>query len=502
MLEYWRKRGVPGQLYFVTEFGFGALEDIDAVLEKYGPHPKEHMEDYAGFVKQKKQMEYTFERTGVKEIYPDLAALREAAQTLQANAHKFTVESFRSNPRMGGFNVVQLFDSNSNEVDGLVDFWRNKRKKSFYTFQQVNQPLQLIVQFSPFNPKAGSDVQVDVTLVNEDRISGAKTFSLRATGPSGSELFSRSESVDAQPWVTRLFSGKIRAGDEAGKITLQAELRDGTQVLLKKSEQLTVYHSRDFAWPSAGFALFDPQNRWPGVKTRSELHVRHYDPAAEQAELVVVPEFSGLWRQRAEFETFLRLIDQVRRGSTLLFLGIPSDGGPVFRQRSSGSIFNFSSLTLGAILGFGLSADSEGDTWGAFSGPYGWAAGNTRSGSPATRHAVFQGLPGPGLLDWEYGNIMSGRVPAVSRRSAESTGPAMPIVPLGSGKVAVCGFDLLDNLERDGLAEKLLSNLVGHLHKQLPAQLSARSPRDEEALQFHLRQIQDYWEKFLGQAKG
>jgi hypothetical protein len=30
--------------------------------------------------------------------------------------------------------VVHLFDSDANEVDGLVDFWPNKRKKSFHMF--------------------------------------------------------------------------------------------------------------------------------------------------------------------------------------------------------------------------------------------------------------------------------------------------------------------------------------------------------------------------------
>jgi len=497
VLEYWRKRGIAGQLYFITEFGFGALEDIDAVLEKYGPNPNRYMEDYLGFVKQKKQMEYTFERTGAKDVFPDLAALREAAQTMQANAHKFAVESFRSNPRVGGFNVVQLFDSNSNEVDGLVDFWRNKRKKSFYEFQKMNQPLQLIVQFSPFNPKAGSEVQIDVTLVNEDRISGAKTLSLRVTGPDGAELFSRTDKVEAQPWVTRLFSGKIPAGRQPGKMMIEAELREDSKGLLKKSEQLTVYHPREFAWPADGFALFDPQNRWPGAKNRSDLHIRSYDAQAERPELVIVPAFSELWRQRGDFENFVHLIDQVRRGSTVLFLGIPSDGGPIFGQRATGIIFNFSSLTVGAVLGFTLSADGESDTWGAYSGPYGWAAGNTRSGSPVTRHAVFAGLPGPGLMDWEYGNIMSGRMPAPYRMSTEQTGPALPIVPLESGKVAFCAFELLENLEQDGLSENLLSNLVGYLHKQLPAQLRARTEREEETLQFHRRQVQDYWDKFL-----
>ena len=498
VLEYWRKRGIPGQLYFVTEFGYGALEDIDAVLENYGPNPNKQMEDYHGFVQQKRQVENAYRRTSAHEIFPTLADLREAAQTVQANAHKLTVESFRSNPRLAGFNVVQLFDSNSNEVDGLVDFWRNKRKKSFYMFQQLNQPLQLIVQFSPLNAKTGGEVRVDVSLVNEDQIAGSKTFTLRAVGPSGTELFSKNETVEVQPWSTRVFSGQVPVGEEPGRMTLEAELRDGARVLVKKSEQLTVYHPRDFLWPQPGFAVFDPQKRWPLEQRPVHLRVHEYDPEVERPQLVVVTQFAGLWRQREEFHKFVQLIDQVRRGSTVLFLGVPSDGPPPFYHRLFGNIFNFSSLTVGAVLGFSLGANGESDAWGKYSGPYAWAAGNSRSGCPVTRHPIFQGLPGPGLMDWEYGNVATGEVAAPRRVSAEDTGPNVPIIPLESGKVVFCTYQLLDHFERDGLAEKLFSNLAGYLTGQLPPELRARSERESEWLQYHHAQVQDCWEKFLG----
>jgi len=497
VLEYWRKRGIQGQLYFITEFGYGALEDIDAVLDKYGPNPNKQMEDYRGFVAQKRQVENAFARTNAHEIFPSLADLREAAQTVQANAHKLTVESFRSNPRLGGFNVVQLFDSNSNECDGLVDFWRNKRKKSFATFQQLNRPLQLIVQFSPLNAKAGSKMQVDVTLVNEDKISGSKTLALRVIGPTGAELFSKTDTLQAQPWATRVFSGLVPVGSEPGKVALEAELRDGTRVVLRKSEQLTVYHSRDFHWPAEGFAIFDPQNRWPREKRPPELRAHDYDAEIDRPELVVVTQFTALWRQRNEFRKFARLVDQIRRGAIVLFLGIPSDGPPPHHHRGLGSIFNFSALTVGAVLGFSLNNNSEADAWGKYAGPYAWSTGNSRAGCPVTRHPIFQGLPGPGLMDWEYGNIVSGEVPVPVRLSAEDAGPDLPIISVESGKVALCTYELIDHLELDGLAEKLFSNLVAHLHQQLPSELRARSQREDEWLRFHQEQVQDCWDKFL-----
>jgi hypothetical protein len=497
VLEYWRRRGLPGQLYFVTEFAYGALEDFDAVLERYGAHPNGRMEDYRGFVQQKVELHNTYGRTNAHEIFPTVEKWREAAQTVQANAHRLTVESFRSNPRVGGFNVVQLFDSNSNEVDGLVDFWRNKRKKSFYLFQQLNRPLQLIVQFSPFNAKAGREVQLEVSLVNEDQIAGSKTLAIRATGPSGAELFSQTQTVEARPWSTRLFSGKVPVGPEPGRVTLEAELREGPRVLLNKSEQLTVYHPRDIVWPATGCALFDPQKRWPPEKRPQEPRISEYDPQAERPQLVVTTQFDGLWRQRDDFDKFVQLIDQVRRGSTVLFLGVPSDGPPPLHHRSMASIFNFSSLTIAAVLGFPVRSDGESDLWGKYSGPYAWAAGDTRTGCPVTRHPIFRGLPGPGLMDWEYGNVVAGEIAVPYRMPAEDTGPDLPIVLVESGRVAMCTYHLIDHLERDAIAEKLFANILLYLQSQLPTALRGRTDRETEWLQFHKAQVQDCWDKFL-----
>ena len=125
VLEYGRKRGIAGQPCFINEFGYGGLKDID--WRSMGRIPKSHR-GLQGLRRAEKQVEGAFVETARARFSPDVAALRESCPNSQANAHKFTVESFRSNPRVGGFNVVKLFDSNSNEIDGLVDFWRNKRK--------------------------------------------------------------------------------------------------------------------------------------------------------------------------------------------------------------------------------------------------------------------------------------------------------------------------------------------------------------------------------------
>jgi len=85
--------------------------------------------------------------------------------------------------------------------------------------------------------------------------------------------------------------------------------------------------------------------------------------------------------------------------------------------------------------------------------------------------------------------------------SSEDAGPDLPIITVENGKVAVCTFELLDHLKSDGLAEKLFSNLVAHLHQQLPTALRARTAREDEWTKFHQQQVQDCWDKFLSKSE-
>lgn len=484
MLAYLKTRGVEDQLYFVTEFGYGGLEDIDAVLEKYGSAPRPFVEDYQGFVRQKQDVEEALAKSDIQDLFPTLAAFREAAQSVQANAVRLHVEAMRSNPKLRGYNIVQLFDSNSNEVDGLVDFWRNKRKKAFAAIQELNQPVGLIVQCSPFNLTSGEEAEIQVTLFNEEQITGTKLVRLRAVDAAGSVALTAENSFEARPMTSVAFRKRVALNAGSGRVMLEAEVLDGARVVARKTASVYIYDPAKFRWPERGFALFDPQNRWSYQKPR--LSIRRFDPGANRPEVIVIPEFSALWKQRAEFENFLHAVKGARRGSTLLFLGVPADGAVPDKFRRIHFHLQFSPLTVASILGFRIDLVSGRGGWGRLVGPYGGGSGEASAGSPVMQHPVFEGCPGPGLMDWEYGNVATDQIVQPSISPVERTGPSIQILPFGAGKIVFCTLRLVDNLGSDALAEKLLSNLVGYLDGALPETLLPQSARDAEAFRFRM----------------
>lgn len=99
----------------------------------------------------------------------------------------------------------------------------------------------------------------------------------------------------------------------------------------------------------------------------------------------------------------------------------------------------------------------------------------------ARRHPVFDGLPGPGILDWDYyGSLIPQRVfeemdtPAETVAATFATGHnayvsgyhcglLLAAYPLGSGRIILNTFPVIENLGRNPVADRLLLNLVAWL---------------------------------------
>jgi hypothetical protein len=164
------------------------------------------MEDYAGHLRLKQMRDKAFnESTLLKSIFGNMENLREACQAAQADAVRLQTEAMRCNPGLGGYNYVQMFDSNAIEIDGLVDFWRNKRKKAFYAMQDVNKPLLLVIRCSRMNLRSNDDFELKVTLINELQISGSKRLKVRVQSPAATEVFTKKTTFEAKPWVSIVF---------------------------------------------------------------------------------------------------------------------------------------------------------------------------------------------------------------------------------------------------------------------------------------------------------
>jgi hypothetical protein len=245
-------------------------------------------------------------------------------------------------------------------------------------------------------------------------------------------------------------------------------------------------------WPRNGFAIFDPQDRWTPDHDPAPWGGSRVAGPTGNPSLVVAPAFQRLWEDRRNLEAFIDIVDEVKRGSTLIFLGVPSDGPPPQGMRFLALIDIYHALMAPSIVGFEFRTASASSPWaGLLGGPYAWSVGETDAGGYVTDHQVFAGLPGPGLMDWQYSAIIPRSTATMRRRTIDTTGDGIKIVKSGAGRIVFCTFRLLENFGRDGAGERLFANLLSYLEDGLPADLRDRTARETEARAFQATQVED-----------
>lgn len=498
LYDYQQTRGAGGQLCFFSEYGYGGMNDLESVLAKYGAHPKRYMEDYAGHAMLKERREKAWaESSLLQQTCGDKGSWREVCQTIQADAVRLHTEAMRANPVCGGYNYVQVFDSNAIELDGLVDFWRDRRKKAFYAMQEVNRPLLLVIRMKPMNCRLGEEVRVRVTLVNEEQVAGRKRLRVRMKSPDGKEVFAKETEVEAQPWVSVILEEGVRVQGEGGRYVVEAVLSEGEKELVKKEEYLTLFDTAGLRWPSKGVKVWDTEGKLEPYFQERGIGCERWTGSADTPVAIVVTPFTELWRKPEEYRRFIHLFNWVERGCAAVFLGIPSDGDSLV---TASRITKDNMLTPLAASGLFPIHDVESvaESWtGLRVYAYAWGLTDTRVGAPIPRHPVFEGIPQTGMMGREYGNVAPVEKIATDWRVSEDTGSTVQIYEVGRGKFILTSLNLLPNLCRDALAEKLLSNLVNYAARSLPAHLGPEDAYTVESEEFEARGYEDCFKKYI-----
>jgi hypothetical protein len=100
-------------------------------------------------------------------------------------------------------------------------------------------------------------------------------------------------------------------------------------------------------------------------------------------------------------------------------------------------------------------------------------------------------------MNREFGNVAPLHRIEFNVQPEEDLGPSVQIYGHGNGKVIVSSLNLLSNLRRDALAEKLLTNLFSYAKQIMPAELATEQPDDAETLRFEQTSYNDCMTKFV-----
>jgi len=323
-------------------------------------------------------------RLGMDGVYPFPEDMLAESQRLHCRQRLLVFDLVRSNPRICGYNLTGMLDHGMTG-EGVWRFWRQWKPGIVDALQDGWAPLRWCLFVGPMHGYSGEKFRLEAVLATEDVLPpGEYPVRARVVGPGGVAWEKVTAAVIPEP----------PAGED-GPLAVPVLLEDVPIEGPPGTYQLAVTMEKGGA-PAGGRLAFRVAD--PAALPRLDLEVREAGldgklrerlaalgvrcvplagPPSEGREVIVVAGPSigepAAWRD---------LLRRVARGGAALFLGPDS-----FRRG-------------GDPVGW-LPLAKKGRSY-----PFGdWLY---HKECVARRHPIFEGLPGPGILDWDaYGPVIA-----------------------------------------------------------------------------------------------
>ena len=438
----------PGGLIFVSEVGYGGLPDVPANVAQYKAKGNPLTPDYRYTVRLLEGIEKAMRDMKWEDLFPDAGALCRASQRVQAEGNRLQLEALRLNPRVGGYCLHAYTDGDWVVGAGLLDLFR-ETKLAYHTVKRVQAPLYLAVQVDPPNVREGQQARLTIQSINEqDTLRGRLQWEI--SGPGGQTVRRDQKDVSVAGAISTVLESQLPSLTQPGVHKVRVRLRTEAGADYENEHEFFYLAKKDLA-PPPPFAVLDP-----GGELISFLNARRIPfvqfTGKENLPVVVTTEAP---RDAA-------LMDYVKRGGVAAFLRPPAQ-----RVRPGGP------ATAKSALPFPLQLRLRP------------ARGNWVPVNHGVRpHPIFDGLPTRDFMGQTYLNVCATETlegittpPIVGSLSfdwgqggrlernyrgprAVWWGADMVDVPHGKGRMLLSTLRLLENLEKDPVAEKILYNLV------------------------------------------
>lgn len=444
---YLEHSGDPDTLCFLSEFGFGGMEDLPDVLEQYGP-ARHHLKDARFIQKMLDAAMNGFGQREIDRIFGSFSAFARAAQELQCDAAQHQIDALMANTKLAGYCYTQLCDAGHEFCAGVLDRWR-RPKPVLETLKNVQQPLRPLIRVERTNLTPRQEVEVRVLMVNLLREEGRADLSLQVVGPTNQVLWKKKRNIKLPRSGKELWNGTISASGSPGTHKFVVRLMQGMKVLGESTLDFDVLVPAE---PCAEEVhVVDPSGEW---ETPFSRLARQGGP---RAPVHIVPPLANTIRAYPS-EDLCAVLSEVRQGAVALLFGPPDDWND-----------------LAEHLDGDVSATGK-DAVGAFLGVYHYVK----------LHPVFDKLPARCLMRQIYRNVAPPKtfleptdedicgcldttpIAAGNYMMGESTwwGSDILVRRFGAGRLVFTHLRVLENLGRDPVADRLFVNLVRHFARR------------------------------------
>ncbi|MBI5094414.1 MAG: hypothetical protein HZB26_18505 [Candidatus Hydrogenedentes bacterium] len=444
---YLRHSGDPEKLFFLSEFGFGGMEDLEDVIAQYGEE-RGNFKDARFLEKMLAMAQQGFAERELDRVFGSFREFTAAARELQCDAVRHQIDAIRSNPKVAGYCYTQLCDAGHEFCAGVLDRWR-RPKPVFETLKEVQGPLRPLIHVARTNLAPREEVAVTVTLANEERTEGRADLSLQVIGPTNQVLWKKKREMKIPRGGKEIWTGAVSASGSPGVHKFAVRIMQGMTVLGQSSIDFHVVEPVEPC--DVEITVLDPQGTWQGKCLKLAK------PGTVHAPIHILPPLSNTIRAYPDNDLALTLAE-VYGGAVALVFGPPQDWN-----------------TLAELIDPCLLATSK-DAVGAFLGMYHYVK----------LHPVFDGLPARSLMRQVYRNIVPPKtfletsdedicgtfdttpIATGHYMMGETTwwGSDILVRRYGSGRIVFTHLRVLEHLGEDPVADRIFVNMLKHFTRR------------------------------------
>lgn len=479
--QFARTLGRDSKPVFLSEYGIGSLMNAIhevGMYEQAGARPD--LEDFQLMRSMADGLIADWKRLGMEGVYPFPEDMLCDSQRRMARHRLLGFNLVRSNPHLCGFNMTGMLD-HAMTGEGIWRFWRDWKPGAMDAMQDGWWPLRWCLFVDKTHNYVGRPFGVEAVLATEDVLRpGEYPARFHISGPSGT-VWERTatvkipEPVPGQdgPLAVPVLNDEVILGGPSGSYELVANLEEGGAPLGRSWQ---FYLSDAAALPNVGLAV-----AVRGVDTTAQEWLKQHgvvcqplgDGAASQREIILVGDLSKTGSGTNDWKN---LADRMARGSTVIFLS----HGAFQRDKDA--------------TGW-LPLVKKGRCYKFVDHLY-------HKECVAKAHPIFDGLQAKAILDWYYyGQVIPHFVfdgqdtPDEVVAAAFAVGYGVPdIAPsyasgillgvyrFGEGRFIVNTFPILDQLDRQPAADRLLLNLIKYASRSVGKPLAAVPAQFNEQL--------------------
>ncbi|MBN2582775.1 MAG: hypothetical protein JXL80_06870 [Planctomycetes bacterium] len=457
-----RYRNIPkaGGPIYISEFGaYECPPDFDRTLARYSAADKRKgLEDYAQYKSYWDSLKQKFNESGARKIFGDVKEFVRQNDLRVCEEVRAVVSAMRSNPHMDAYAICQIADA-SGEIFGITDIWRQP-KLHFADYAAAAQTPLVVPHFKTRLLEPGQTVDFDLRCVNEHTTGNKYTVTVTFKPEKGGLAFhTLSKSFTAKGWVQDVLTARFPAPSKGGRYVAEAVLKEGSKVRCTNSLRFTVVEQPPLENPLVRLLGGDPRllkalNRIGAVQDRFTN-----SSASKNVPFILVGH--RIQDGGPSYEHIKQVSRQVRLGGVAILI---EPANPIFYDDLLPKVIR--NICPMRSIGY------------------------------VFEHPIVEGLPSNCIVEYEYGRLLRGirNCPEDVRKAGGRTimggigahmwtkpdeyiwNGLIDEVPVGRGKVLLVQMTLLDHVDKDPVARRLLRNLIAYAYASIKPGLDECSP--------------------------